>query len=266
MNFDGVVDTPLLTLDPFFDGVLDAGLYFIGIVHENTTVAVDNMGGISIANDNLPRTGEYRVHVSVEDHPLSVGVSGNQSLFFPRSPSAVGQLVSESFDLTGYSADDQPNLYFNYLSATGFTDTASYTITSDQDPTGVTASDFVNDQLWRQNIVSLKQFAGHTNVTVTFDYTSGVGIDGEGLYLDDFIVGFAERGETVFNAPWRRRRVQLRIRQQWRVPARSPQGDRVRHSQPQFLWVAAVLGSGFRHQRSSFSEHHHRRARWRPDH
>lgn len=198
---DGVADFPLTSPDPFFDGILDAGLYFIGIIDINTTVTIDNNAGtISITNNNLPVSGEYRVHVSVEDHPLPQGISGNESLFFPRAPGASGQLVSEPFDLTGYSPDDQPRFYFNYLYNPGVTDTASYTITSDQNPTGQNFVDLAFGEEWRQNIVPLNDFAGHTNIQFTFDYASGVGVDGEGLFLDDFVVGFSERGETVFNA------------------------------------------------------------------
>jgi hypothetical protein len=201
VNGDGIADTPLTSFDPFFDGILNAGVYFIGVIEESTTVTIDNANGsITVANNDLEPTGSYRVHVSVEDHPLPTGTSVNQSIFFPRAPLATGQLVSESFDLTGYSADDQPRFYFNYLSSLGVTDQASYTVTSNENPLGVTLSNFTNDLRWRQNIVSLNQFAGHTGVTVTFNYNSGSGIDGEGLYLDDFVVGFAERGETVFNA------------------------------------------------------------------
>ncbi len=204
MNFDGDADTPLLSLDPFFDGILDAGLYFIGIVGVDTTVAVDaNTGFVTVTPPNpIQRSGEYRLHVSVEDHVLPVGLSANQSIFFDRASAPSGQLVSEAFDLTGYSAGDQPNLYFNYLLDADFGDTVSYTVTSDQNQFGTTLFDLTNDELWRQNIVSLAQFAGHTNVQVTFDYNSSGNFNpfAEGLYLDDFIVGFAERGETVFNA------------------------------------------------------------------
>ncbi len=204
LDFDGEADLPLLSLDPFFDGVLDAGLYFIGIVSVDTTVAIDaNTGIVTVTPPNpIQRSGEYRLHVSVEDHVLPVGLSTNQSIFFDRASAPSGQLVSEAFDLTGYSAGDQPNLYFNYLLDADFGDTVNYTITSDQDPFGTTLFDLTNDELWRQNIVSLAPFAGHTNVQVTFNYNSS-GFSNplaEGLYLDDFIVGFAERGETVFNA------------------------------------------------------------------
>ena len=46
-----------------------------------------------------------------------------------------------------------------------------------------------------QQRISLDQFAGHTGIQLTVDYSGG-GV----LRLDDFIVGFAERGETVFGA------------------------------------------------------------------
>ncbi|MFK8112598.1 MAG: PPC domain-containing protein, partial [Rubripirellula sp.] len=204
LDFDGFPDTPSLSLDPFFEGVLDTGAYFVAVFPTTTAVALAN-GGVTVTNDNLPVQGEYRLHVSIENHVLPVSLSGNQSLHFPRSDGATGQLVSEPFDLTGYSADDQPNFYFNYL-LNSISDSATYTITSNENPIGTPSAGLLNSPIassatWRQEIVSLDAFAGHTNIQITFDYAAGIGGGaGEGLYLDDFIVGFAERGETVFNA------------------------------------------------------------------
>ncbi|WP_173403165.1 GEVED domain-containing protein, partial [Rhodopirellula sallentina] len=83
-------------------------------------------------------------------------------------------------------------------------------------------------EVWRQARVDLSTFAGETDVQLRFEFsTSGSSIQGdlvgdefgdineadsensvgglnnnfEGLYLDDFIVGFAERGEMVTAAP-----------------------------------------------------------------
>ncbi|MBB3204713.1 hypothetical protein FHS27_000477, partial [Rhodopirellula rubra] len=82
--------------------------------------------------------------------------------------------------------------------------------------------------LWRQARVDLSTFAGEADVQLRFEFsTSGSSIQGnligdefgdindddsensvgvlnnnfEGLYLDDFVVGFAERGEMVTGAP-----------------------------------------------------------------
>ncbi|WP_404306775.1 Ig-like domain-containing protein [Neorhodopirellula lusitana] len=89
----------------------------------------------------------------------------------------------------------------------------------DEDPT---------DPLWHQARVDLSRYAGNTNIRLRFEFsTSGSSIqadlpgdsfgdasdaDGEnsvgaldnnhiGFFIDDFIVGYAERGEMVTNAP-----------------------------------------------------------------
>ncbi|MBI2480478.1 MAG: hypothetical protein HYV60_18180, partial [Planctomycetia bacterium] len=78
---------------------------------------------------------------------------------------------------------------------------------------------------WRQARVDLADFAGEDTITLRFDFStagsmndpslpavaqSGVGLNSplraasnqnEGFYIDDIIVGFAERGEMVANAP-----------------------------------------------------------------
>jgi hypothetical protein len=72
---------------------------------------------------------------------------------------------------------------------------------------------FTSTGTWRQAIVPLDRFAGYNNVKVRFDFTSNVSEPGkqrfsgiinsigatnaEGFYIDDIIVGFAERGQMV---------------------------------------------------------------------
>ncbi len=201
---DGVVLDSTTSLDPFFDGFLDAGAYLIYVVPPQTTVSIDNGIAQPPTTDNPPPSGDYLLHVSVEDHDVPAG-AGNTSLFFDRNSAASGTLVSQAFDLLGYAREDAPRLYFNYLLNAGLSDSVSYTITSNENPTGVTngglLGGLVNDDRWNQAIVDLGDFAGHTNIEVTFQYnSSGFGFGAEGLYLDDFVVGFAERGETVFFA------------------------------------------------------------------
>ena len=192
------------SLDPFFDGVLDAGTYFIGLVPPTTEVTVDGAGGITVTSTGVaPVSGRYLLHVSQEDHIIPTSGT-NESIRFDRmTATGNGQLVSEPFDLSGYGAADAPNLYFNYLYAPGLSDTVTYTVSSVEAPIGsgneLVLADLQADAQWRQNIIDLSGFAGHSGVQVTFDYTIGAEV-GEGLYLDDFIVGFAERGEEVFFA------------------------------------------------------------------
>ena len=188
-----------LSADPFFDGVLNAGTYFIGVLADNTAITFDN-GGVQVSNDDLPTSGRYVLHVSQEDVVVPGSGSTNESIFFDRG-AVVGNLVAETFDLTGYVAEDLPRFYFNYhFDAPG--DAVELTITSDQNSTGITQTNLLSDGVWHQNIVDLSPFAGDTNIQITFNYTAGVTTNpvATGLHLDDFIIGFAERGETIFNA------------------------------------------------------------------
>ncbi|MEM6776757.1 MAG: peptidase, partial [Planctomycetota bacterium] len=203
--FDDDIEIGVST-DPFFDGILNAGEYFIGVVHENTAVTIGD-NGVTVANDNLPTSGQYVVHISQENFPVEGQDGGNQSLYFNRNLEASGQLTSVPFDLTGYVAEDQPRFYFNYR-FDAVPDSVALRVRSDQNLDGIIVRDsaagngFTGDGVWRQDIIDLGPFAGDTNITFEFEYTGSdvitPGVDG--LFLDDFIVGFAERGETIFNA------------------------------------------------------------------
>ncbi len=195
---DGTVFNTV-SLDPFVDTRLNTGIYMIYVVPPGTTPTIDNGVAQPPSNDTPPVTGSYVLHVSVEDHVVPAG-AGNQSIHFNRQNFTNGTLTSEPFDLLGYSAADRPRFYFNYLLDSGLGDNVGYTVTSNENPVGQVFGGLQNDDAWLQEVVDLDAFAGHTNIQITFDYTSnGFGF-GEGLYLDDFIVGFAERGETIFNA------------------------------------------------------------------
>ncbi|TWT73866.1 GEVED domain-containing protein [Allorhodopirellula solitaria] len=204
--------------DPFFDGFLDAGVYFIGVVNTDTAVDITDAGVVNVTSDpeDVPISGRYLLHVSVEGQEVDAGLSTNQSLFLNRNDESSGRLRSDAFDLTGYVAADLPRFYFNYLWDSP-TDDVSLTITSAENPTGVTLSnlsdspealnnqfggDFLGDGEWHQQIVDLCAFAGDTDIRFEFEYEGDTVPlpDVDGLFLDDFIVGFAERGETIFNA------------------------------------------------------------------
>lgn len=207
-TFDGRAGSNSV-LDPFFDGSLTAGEYFVGVVKDTTVVTVDN-NGISLSGPNTPN-GQYLLHVSVENHPINSTGNGGESIFFNRAAAtASGSLVSEAFDLGGYVAADEPVFYYNYFFAPASGDSVVVRITSDQNPTGVALTNTLQNtqnalgtnEIWLQNRVSLRDFAGQSGVRVTFDYSISptAGLLNEGLYLDDFIVGFAERGEMISNA------------------------------------------------------------------
>ncbi len=206
------------SLDPFFDGFLDAGVYFIGVLERSTAIAFDATGALTVTRDPAlpPATGRYMMHVSAENQPVDAGLGTNESLFLDRNVEFTGELRSEPFDLTGYVAADLPRFYFNYLWDSP-TDAVRLNVTSNEDSVGIslsseslsefslggqTATDFVGDSQWRQQIVDLGNFAGHTGIRFEFEYEGDAvplpSVDG--LFLDDFVVGFAERGETIFNA------------------------------------------------------------------
>ncbi len=217
-------------LDPYLDSFLQPGNYFIGVLEEGTTITID-AAGVTTANDGLTTGSQsYTLHVSIEDHVLPPGstqlTGGADVLAFDRiNNDQSGSITSEVFDLSGYVAQDLPTLYFNRLfqpvlgpggigddSATltaivtdedgNQTETLLHTFATDNDPN----STLVTDD-WKQLRFSLGQFAGESSVQLRADYTTnGLIADSSpqsrerGLLMDDFIIGFAERGETVFNA------------------------------------------------------------------
>ncbi|WP_345683058.1 tandem-95 repeat protein [Novipirellula caenicola] len=195
------------SLDPFIDMTLNAGTYFIGVLPSNTTFAFNQNGGTTLTNDAISNNAQtYTLHVSIEDHVLPLGTGVNTALHYDRlTNSTPGTITSEPFSLAGYVAADLPTFYYNYKFDPSSGDSVSLRIFSAENPVGVTTNATPNsDAEWYQNRLSLEQFAGHTDIQFEFTYTPNGGGTvigtGEGLFLDDFIVGFAERGETIFNA------------------------------------------------------------------
>lgn len=195
--------------DPFIETFLNVGSYYVGVLPTTSTVTIDPLtNAIEVTATETPTTlSTYALSVSVEGHALPVN-TGNLALQFrPSAATPSGTLTSEPFDLAGYSASDLPNLYFNYRLNASAGDVVEVRVFSAEDTTGqVVESNGAGDTIvssagWQQIVQSLGNFAGHTDIQVEFTYTS-VGAIGAntGLFLDDFIVGFAERGETVFNA------------------------------------------------------------------
>ena len=194
--------------DPFVDGIFQQGTYVVGVAQQQVAVT-ENNGLPNVANtDPLFDPVDYRLHISVEDHPLP-DTGGNQVIHYDRrTATGPGTITSEAFDLSGYAAEDLPTFYFNSRYAPELGDGVSTRIFSDQDDTGRPLNSFfLADDSWHQTREDISDFAGHSGVRIEFTYTPSVvpvavdDPDITGLYLDDFIVGFAERGETVFNAP-----------------------------------------------------------------
>jgi hypothetical protein len=136
---------------------------------------------------------------------------GGRSLRF--SPAAGGtantQFVVESTEisLAGYSATDLPILYFNYLFNGASGDNVQIRVRTLAGTTviansGGAGANIVGDASgrWRQARVPLNQFAGQEGLTVELVYNTGATTLGEGFYIDDVVVGFAERGEMIMGS------------------------------------------------------------------
>ncbi len=196
------------TDDPYiqpFPTFFTAGTYYVAVAPEATTYDPASLS-FNLDPADRPTSGTYTLHVSVEGHANDGGNPGNQSLRFDRS-TPVGTITSNPFDLTGYGPNDQPRFYFSYLYDPAGLDNVVVRATSDQNPLGSILSDAILSPVtsvdsFSQAIASLAEFAGHTNIVLEFEYTVDEFAFGtaEGLYLDDFIVGFAERGEMVLGA------------------------------------------------------------------
>ncbi|TWU25140.1 hypothetical protein Pla52o_14380 [Novipirellula galeiformis] len=163
-------------------------------------------GGFVEADDANPGHGKPAHFDRTQGAP---GAVENTSLYYNRmTATGAGTITSDPFSLAGYVAADAPTFYYNYRFDPTAGDTVALRIFSDQDPTGSTLDAVPQtDAIWHQSRIPLDAFAGHSGVRVEITYTpldagGGVPVVGtsEGLYLDDFIVGFAERGETVFGA------------------------------------------------------------------
>ncbi|TWU47287.1 hypothetical protein Poly51_50860 [Rubripirellula tenax] len=192
-----------ISADPYLEVRLAAGTYFVAVSPEATAYDADT-GTFSLDPAERPDSGTYELNVSVENHANSGGDPGNESYHFDRSEPS-GTMTGVPFDLKGYAPSDLPRFYFNYFYAPGVGDTVALRVTSAENPAGtltdVTFQANTSGNFWRQGIASLSAFAGHTDIQVEFVYTVGSATAiGEGLYLDDFVVGFAERGELITGA------------------------------------------------------------------
>ncbi len=121
-----------------------------------------------------------------------------------------GSIITRPFSLLGYSADDQPVLYFNYLldgDAAADIDLATVSIIEGNgtpQPLVVKGAGLVNSTpgatpTWRQARVELGDYANKEDLRLVFSFDSADSVSSgfEGLLIDDIIIGFAERGEMV---------------------------------------------------------------------
>ena len=188
--------------DPFIETFLLPGRYWVGVLGEESVLAFSDTGATATGS----ASGAYTLHVSMDPEdphtvPLIPPGPGSQVLSYPRNATnAESTVTSAPFDLAGYVAEDLPTLYLNrsYEPAAG--DVARLIVTSNENSAGSVLHTFtVGD--WEQVRLSLGDFAGHTNIQLNIDYDApGGGSTAEGLRVDDIVIGFAERGEGVFDA------------------------------------------------------------------
>ncbi len=128
---------------------------------------------------------------------------------------SMGALVSNPFDLKGYSAADRPVIYFNYfvdnnpgmdalrlsiVNASGASTLIASSNTAESSNPAVTPLQQTNFGPWRQARIELDSFAGQEGLRLRFEYDGVSAGLNEGAYVDDIIIGFAERGEMVTGA------------------------------------------------------------------
>ena len=194
----------ILSEDPYIQTTLIPGNYLAAVVIEAGNFDATNNTYTLPNNANPPTSGTYTLHVSVANHTFGGGATDNQSYYFDRSD-VQGVLQSNAFDLRGYDAADLPKFYFSHYYAPSDGDVVRVVAYSDQQPTPFTLLSSLTAATdtftWRQDSVSLQRFAGNSGVVVQFVYdTNIINASGEGLYLDNFIVGFSERGELITQA------------------------------------------------------------------
>ncbi|MEO1616994.1 MAG: Ig-like domain-containing protein [Planctomycetota bacterium] len=151
--------------------------------------------------DGLSVTGA-RLNAAGAIAALPTTSSRNESYYFDRSEDT-GTLTSNPFDLVGYTAADKPRFYFDFFVEATRDDIIGVQVTSDQlpDPFRLPINlATLSNTVWQQAVLDLDVVAGHSNIRVEFIYDVDLTETAEGLYLDNFIVGFAERGEMVADA------------------------------------------------------------------
>jgi hypothetical protein len=138
--------------------------------------------------------------------------AGGRSLRFDPAagvPNTESVVASRQISLAGYSAADLPTMYFTYnfdgspgdnVEVRVRTPVGTTVIASSAGP-GATIVEATAGP-WRQARLALGQFAGQDNLTVEIAYLSGAtpGAGASGFFIDDIVVGFAERGEMVAGA------------------------------------------------------------------
>lgn len=210
------------TLDSFLAYTFDRpGTYIIGVAASPSNGMPGGIVGTPVGAGDT-----YTLQVSIENHAaVTTAAQGGSTFYFGREATgsyglgggsvANGSLVSNAFSLKNFSAQDLPVLYFNYrLNA----DTGDYfrayvqrrggteQLVASSNPVDVTGAviELTNDDVWRQARVSLATFAGQDLLKLRFEFRAAdatVPAWLTGVHIDDVIIGFAERGEMITEAP-----------------------------------------------------------------
>ncbi|MEM6472450.1 MAG: S8 family serine peptidase, partial [Planctomycetota bacterium] len=172
----------------------NANLFEIKAAIMNGSDQLPQLDGLTVSGGRLNAFGAIQA--------LPTTSSRNESYYFDRSEET-GILQSTPFDLVGYTAEDLPRFYFDFFVQASRNDTITVSVTSDQQPNPITlpiSLHTLTNTVWQQAVLDLGVVAGDTNIRVEFVYDVDTTETAEGLYLDNFIVGFAERGEMVADA------------------------------------------------------------------
>ena len=207
-NFDSFIDCTFAV----------AGDYVIGVARFPST---SQAGGI--LGDPLLNGDTYTLQVSLENHAFSSTPNKlNTGFYFGNEStrnydsSAQGDMISNAFSLVGYSATDVPKLYMNYF-FDGDTDDAFRVWVRDLNGNETLLATSLakeaagqpdverftnNTTTWRQLRANLAEFAGEDQLRLRFEFDArgtSSGTD-KGAFIDDIVIGFAERGEMVVDA------------------------------------------------------------------
>ncbi|WP_153557672.1 tandem-95 repeat protein [Roseimaritima sediminicola] len=184
--------------DPFLELDLTAGTYTFALGLDDLSFSDGAFTGEGVTDQTL-----YTVNVSVEGHSFRPNFGANQALQFVPATTAPSTFETNAFNLGNYTAQDQPYLYFNYyLAETAFTSLEVQAVTD----SGTFALPFAFQQNYfgsfRQARISLDPVVGQDNIRLQFVAQSNrvASPASPPLTLDDFVIGFAERGERISNA------------------------------------------------------------------
>ncbi|MEW4453880.1 GEVED domain-containing protein [Bremerella sp. JC817] len=167
-------------------GTLTENLWNIQSTLEDTSQGHGVSVPVDVSRDATIDDGNTTIYFGNLDRTYQSGntANGNASQYTYDFPGgAHGSVITDTFSLEGYSAADAPTLYFNYLLDGGQGDSLQVYASADNGNwVRLGANTFSVDE-WRQARVALDQFAGEDNIRLRFDFTTGQGIDFQGVAL-----------------------------------------------------------------------------------